>query len=148
MGSSKWQALNGNTIVCPGTSLGGGLLAKGPGLGRRQTLDLCWPQTLPYHAVLQLAHCLSMKPRPHPCLSWGPCGHKVILSLHGIWITILRSNPSCRDLVTFVFCPGVDGRKCSQAVPLALGCCHFVMGRSIPAATVHGTPQRWWARLR
>lgn len=34
MGSSKWQALNGNTIVCPGTSLWRWVAGQGPRLGQ------------------------------------------------------------------------------------------------------------------
>lgn len=114
MGWSKWRALNGNTIVCPGTCLwrwvaGGG--GWGCGLGSQQTPpDLCWPHTLASPSTFTV--CLSMKYESSAFHWWGHKAQEAILGLDRTWITWLpRPNHFCvcvvYDSVVFVFCPGI-----------------------------------------
>lgn len=145
MGSSKWRALNGNTIVCPGTSLWRWVAGQGPRLGQAAdtrpvlTSDTALPCSSTVGTVLKYETQASPMPLMDTVWSQG------YFSLNRIWITILRSNPLFCDLVTLFYFIFLSWRSMDGSVLKlsgVLGCCRFVMGHSISAAFVRVSPQR------
>lgn len=142
MGLSKWQALNGNTIVCPGTSLWRWVAGQGPRLGQAADtrLVLTSDTALPWSSTVGTLLKYETRASPMPLMgtvrsqgyfksAWDLDYHSKLKSLL-LWFGY------------FCFVSWDWQMEVFWAEPCALGGCHFVMGHSISVATVHGSPQK------